>query len=401
MGGVTDKINQRGDEGMTRREFIKLSTIELSALALNLNRPSPVELGSFENNHIYRTAEGLIPAIDYQVSSGDSITRIADRYNTQASLIITANKLTDPDRIYPHQWLKIPKYPKEPMLFILESKVIRHIIQPEATTYSISRLYGVPELPVVVSTFARFGRRRGLPAGETLTLHAMKPTHIVPLDYQPADDRSLSFDAVNSLVQRVANVFSYYLGGPDGLSYLVSQGIQMGKGSSGFIPPNHIDLNLQDTVQEGIILGQSAHEMWHEVPFPWWSAGVDEGTAEWVSIEWVVGTRRLNQLFASSTQWNQEGYYDFVNTPQLRERTFNAEQYDFENRTLAYEAWRRIEERYPGVTAYLTNTWAKTDEGKRGSHDATPISIVSQLVKDDFGEEAWTFIENQHILFAL
>ncbi len=386
---------------LSRRDFLKLSGFELAATALRLDNPPRVDTGSFVNDHVYRIPEGLISVTDYLVNSGDSITKIAGQYRITPSLIIAANKLPDPDHIYPHQWLKIPRYPSEPMMFIPEPNVLRHVIRPDDTTYGIARRYGVSEFPVVVSTLARFGRRRGLPAGETLTLRAIEPTHIVHLDYRPADDRSLSFDVVNSLVQRVANVFSYYLGGPDGLRYLVSQGLRIDKGTPGFVPPNHIWVHRQDTVQEGIILGQLGHEGWHMMPFPWWSAGADEGSAEWVSTEWVVGIRRLSQLFVGPpTQLNQERYYDSVNTIQLREREFNGEKTFFENRTLAWEAWKRIEERYPGVTAYLTNVWAKTDEGKRGSHNATPIPTVSQLVKDGFGDEAWSFIENQHILFT-
>lgn len=381
---------------ISRREFLKLSALALAEAVFRPIIPSP-ETNSFVSSRVYRTSDGLIPVSNYRVNLGDNITKIAERFHTKTALIIEANNLLNSNNIYPDQELKIPKYPQDLMAFIPESNIIRHIVRPKDTTYTISRRYGVPELPIVLSARAQFG---GLSVGETLTLHAVEPTSIVSLDYQPEDDRSLSPAVVKSLVNRVANVFSYYLGGPDGLSYLISQGIHIDKKNPAFAPPNHVGVEISDTVAEIVVLGQLGHEAFHMVPFPWWSAGADEGTAGFVSTEWVVGARRFSPLFVVPTPWNQEGYYDSVNSPELRKRKFNDESTDFENRTLAWEAWRRIEERYPEMIANLTNKWAKTGRGQSGSHDATPVDAVSQLVQSGFGNEAWTFIESQHILFT-
>ena len=381
---------------LSRREFLGLSAVVLAKAIFRPIIPSP-DTKSFVSSRVYRTPDGLIPVTNYRVNQGDNIIKIAERFETKISLIVEANQLKNLNRIYPDQVLKIPKYPHDLMVFIPESTIIRHIIRPGDSTYSISRRYGIPEAPVVSSKLAQF---RGFPVGEVLVLRAVEPTPIVPLDYRQKDDKSLSSDVVKSLVDRVANVFSYSLGGLDGLSYLVSKSVQINEGNPGFYPPNHIDVTVSDTVPEAVFLEQLGHELWHQIPFPWWSPGADEGTAEFVSTEWVVGTRRFSPLFRVPAPWNQEGYYDSVNSPELRKREFNDESLDFENRTLAWEAWNRIEGRYPGTIAHLTNEWAKTELGWRGSHNATPVDMVRQLVESGFGNEAWTFIENQHILFT-
>ena len=380
---------------LSRREFLGLSAVVLAKAIFRPIIPSP-DTKSFVSSRVYRTPDGLIPVTNYRVNQGDNIIKIAERFDTKISLIVEANQLKNLNRIYPDQVLKIPKYPHDLMVFIPESTIIRHIIRPGDSTYSISRRYGVPEAPVVSSKLAQF---RGLPAGEVLVLRGVEQTPIVSLNYRP-DDKFLSSDVVKSLIDRVANVYSYYLGGPDGLFYLTTNGIHIDRVDPGFAPPNNVGVEISDTVAEIVVLGQLGHEIFHMIPFPWWSPGADEGTAEFVSTEWVVGTRRFSPLFRVPAPWNQEGYYDSVNSPELRKREFNDESLDFENRTLAWEAWNRIEGRYPGTIAHLTNEWAKTELGQRGSHDATPIDTVRQLVQSGFGDEAWTFIENQHILFT-
>jgi len=71
--------------------------------------------------------------IRYTVQPGDTLYRIASRYNTTIRNIQAFNNIPDPDRIYAGQRLVIPESPPEAIIYTVKSG---------DTVYAIARRYG-------------------------------------------------------------------------------------------------------------------------------------------------------------------------------------------------------------------------------------------------------------------
>ncbi len=74
--------------------------------------------------------------VRYTVQPGDTLSRIAARFGTTVAAIAAANGLTNPNRIYPGQILTIPT----PTPTSTPSRV--HVVQPGETLYRIALRYG-------------------------------------------------------------------------------------------------------------------------------------------------------------------------------------------------------------------------------------------------------------------
>lgn len=75
----------------------------------------------------------IMPVVStiYVVRPGDTLSSIANRFNTTVDVIVRANNIEDPNVIYPGQRLIIPR---RPMIYV---------VQPGDTLYSIAGRYNV------------------------------------------------------------------------------------------------------------------------------------------------------------------------------------------------------------------------------------------------------------------
>lgn len=77
----------------------------------------------------------LRSGIDYVVQRGDTLSAIAAMYNVSVDSIVAANpEITDPDRIYAGQVLRIP---------VGHTKYVTYVVKQGDSLYKIARMYGV------------------------------------------------------------------------------------------------------------------------------------------------------------------------------------------------------------------------------------------------------------------
>jgi LysM repeat protein len=73
----------------------------------------------------------------YIVQPGDTLYKIARKFNTTVEAILAANNIPNPNLIYPGQLLEIPEEPVPP------EKGFYYIVQPGDTLYRIAQRYNV------------------------------------------------------------------------------------------------------------------------------------------------------------------------------------------------------------------------------------------------------------------
>ncbi|MBM7581883.1 LysM repeat protein [Caldicoprobacter guelmensis] len=74
----------------------------------------------------------------YIVQPGDTLYKIARKFNTTVEAILAANNIPNPNRIYPGQLIEIPEEPAPP------TKGFYYIVQPGDTLYKIAQRYNIP-----------------------------------------------------------------------------------------------------------------------------------------------------------------------------------------------------------------------------------------------------------------
>lgn len=73
----------------------------------------------------------------YIVQPGDTLYKIARKFNTTVQAILAVNNIPNPNLIYPGQLLEIPEEPVPP------EKGFYYIVQPGDTLYRIAQTYNV------------------------------------------------------------------------------------------------------------------------------------------------------------------------------------------------------------------------------------------------------------------
>jgi LysM repeat protein len=79
----------------------------------------------------------------YIVQPGDTLYTIARKFNTTVEAILAANDIPNPNLIYPGQLLEIPEGPAPP------EKGFYYIVQPGDTLYKIAQRYNTPLIELI------------------------------------------------------------------------------------------------------------------------------------------------------------------------------------------------------------------------------------------------------------
>lgn len=103
--------------------------------------------------------EAPLGTFQYTVKPGDTLFRIAQRYNTTVSNIMVFNPISNPDNISPGQELTIPQSPPEAIIYT---------VKPGDTLFSIAQEYGtqvdtIMEFNYMTDTTIQIGDRLVVP----------------------------------------------------------------------------------------------------------------------------------------------------------------------------------------------------------------------------------------------
>lgn len=359
----------------------------------NPNVPAP-------ENRFYQLPWGKVYLARYQVSEGDYTGKLAVAFNTKYDLIVQANSFLERRSLRPGDIIQIPVGARSPMAYIPEEGIIRHQYTKDEKAEQISQRYGL-NLRVVAESM-RFEKNWFItPSEAVLKIMNAEPKALIPVKviYQNEPGK-LEKKVEEGVINRIANSFVFEVGKNELiLKYLLNEGISVNYGVWSFSPPNYISVMAQDINGEGYLVQGSRHEFMHSLPFPWWSAGADEGSASFAATQWA--TRNFQEYTPYSKTdflWESDQYYDEVNVPALRTRVFD--QNPVENRILALKAWRRIEKRFKGVISHLLQMSVKESNSIQEPQGPWDLKIIKAWITEKSNTEAWQFIDNQHILFT-
>lgn len=390
--------------GLTRREFLIGLPIELAAAYLvvkGINKDKSTLAGFEGEPGIYQLPDGKVPLVSYQVVDGDDIGSISDTYNTYYDLIVHINNLELTHGIHPGQIVRIPANAKDPLSYIPEVGIIRHKLSQGDTAQSIALMYGVPR-EVIDRSLADYKNLIYSGNSSILSIRGADASPIgvgINVEYDTKD--RLSESVSKSLVNRILHTYLFYTGGDKKIfRYITKGGIRIGYGAPGFQPPDRVQYHADAIAMEKVALQQLGHELWHLLPFPWWSAGSDEGTAGYAASEWATRSHAEYPIDDTVRLWYSDWYYNGVNNPSLRSRKFN--QKPVENRILATRAWQRIEMKYPGIIAFLLLSAVHHYDNNATIEPNIPFSLylIQTWIEKEYGPASWDYINSQHILFT-
>jgi len=95
--------SQRGDlsreDPFTATNTVNKRGVNMASTGVNNVKPLNIDKQT--------VSQPTRPAL-YRVMSGDTLTSIAERFDTQVSTLIRLNRIDSPDLIYPEQTLRIP-----------------------------------------------------------------------------------------------------------------------------------------------------------------------------------------------------------------------------------------------------------------------------------------------------
>lgn len=381
-----------------RRTFLKFAGCASLALAFGDRLPAPGVTSP--ENHFYQLPWGKVYLARYQVSEGDYIGKLAVAFGTRYDLIVGANRFLERRGLRPGDIIQIPAGARFPMAYIPEEGIIRHQYTKDEKAEQISQRYGLN--PVVVSSAMQLQENWFTTPSETvLRITDAEPKALIPVRviYQNEPGK-LEKKIEEGVINRIANSFVFECGKNELiLKYLLNKGILVNYGAWSFSPPNYISVLAEDIIGEGYLVQGSGHEFMHSLPFPWWSAGADEGTASFAATNWATkNIQEYTSLSKTDFLWESDQYYDGVNIPALRNRVFDKN--PVENRILALKAWQKIEERFKGVIPHLLQMSVKGGNYSQEPQGPWDLKIIKAWITEKFGIEAWQFIDNQHILFT-
>ena len=288
-----------------------------------------------------------------------------------------------------------------------EVNLLRWRLEEGDTLDELHQRFRIPMEALYVAEEEALGHRdqRALEVGTRLEIRAESEVDLpfqIKVEYQ--DEWLTDYDAqvLESLMKQVFAAAEYTFGDLSFMAEATSGEMRFIRHDGwGFFPDSrrylicipYNDLHNGLLEEESRVRGKLAHEVFHSLPFPSWSAASEEGGAEYFGR--MVATNGFDSQFMAYARRR----YDESNQPELREMVFGTGAIRVESE-LAALAWEKIADQYPGILEYLMQQSVKWHRDNKEDWQASvPVEIITGWFKE-FSPGAWDFVQEQHILFT-